>query len=79
MLGKEAAVVLRQLSRKLAIKWDCPIFQATNYVKTTMSLSIVRATNSCLRGSHMPLSSMSTRRLPCEDGAGIYLLQNAED
>eukprot|EP00957_Ditylum_brightwellii_P088205 6718700-Ditylum_brightwellii.AAC.1 len=72
-------MVLRQLSRKLAIKWDGPIYQATNYVKTTMSLSIVRATNHCLRGSCVPLSLMSTRRLPCEDRAGIYLLQSAED
>eukprot|EP00957_Ditylum_brightwellii_P011938 900734-Ditylum_brightwellii.AAC.1 len=69
MLGKEAAMVLGQLSRKLAIKWDYPISQAINYVKTTMSLSIVRATKCCLRGSHVPSSSMSTRRLPCEDGA----------
>eukprot|EP00957_Ditylum_brightwellii_P206843 15350224-Ditylum_brightwellii.AAC.1 len=80
MLGKEAVMVLRQLSRKLAIKWVCPIIsQATNYVKTTMSLSNVRATNRCLQGSRVPSSSMSTRRLPCEDGAGIYLLQSAED
>eukprot|EP00957_Ditylum_brightwellii_P156255 11893123-Ditylum_brightwellii.AAC.1 len=75
MLGKEAAMVLRQLSRKLATKWDCPISQATNYVKTTMSFSFVRAINRCLRGSRVPSSSMSTRRIPCEDGAGIYLLQ----
>eukprot|EP00957_Ditylum_brightwellii_P099049 7544655-Ditylum_brightwellii.AAC.1 len=79
MLGKEAAMVLRQLSRKLAVKWDCPISQATNYVKTMMSLSIVRATSHCLRGSSVPLASMSTRRIPCEDGAGIYLLQSTED
>eukprot|EP00957_Ditylum_brightwellii_P099908 7613357-Ditylum_brightwellii.AAC.1 len=50
MLGKEAAMVLRQLSCELAMKWDCPILQATNYVKTTMSLSIVRATNRCWHG-----------------------------
>eukprot|EP00957_Ditylum_brightwellii_P189200 14401632-Ditylum_brightwellii.AAC.1 len=72
-------MVLRQLSRKLAIKWDCPISQATNYVKTTMIISIVRATNRCLRGSCVQSSLMSTRRLPCENGAGIYLLQSAED
>eukprot|EP00957_Ditylum_brightwellii_P033827 2563836-Ditylum_brightwellii.AAC.1 len=79
MLGKEAAMVLWQLSRKLAVKWDCPISQATNYVKTTMSLSIVKATNCCLRGSRVRSASMSTRRIPCEDGTGIYFLQSAED
>eukprot|EP00957_Ditylum_brightwellii_P034670 2628177-Ditylum_brightwellii.AAC.1 len=64
ILGKEAAMGLMQLSRKLAIKWDCPISQATNYVKTMMSLSIVRATNRCLRGCCVLSSSMSIRRLP---------------
>eukprot|EP00957_Ditylum_brightwellii_P167517 12751888-Ditylum_brightwellii.AAC.1 len=72
-------MALRQLYRKLAIKWDCSISQATNYVKTMMSLSIMRAPNYCLEGSHVPSSSMSARRLPCNDGAGIYLLQSAED
>jgi len=38
MLGKEAAMVLKQLLRKLAAKWECPISQASNYVKTTISL-----------------------------------------
>eukprot|EP00957_Ditylum_brightwellii_P037979 2872487-Ditylum_brightwellii.AAC.1 len=79
MLGEEATMVLRQLSRKLAVKWDCPISQATNYITTTMSLSIVRATNCCLQGFRVPSASMSTRRIPCEDGAEIYLLQSAED
>eukprot|EP00957_Ditylum_brightwellii_P189887 14456186-Ditylum_brightwellii.AAC.1 len=72
-------MVLRQFSQKLAIKWDSPSSQATNYVKTMMSLSIVRAANCCLQGFRVPLSLMSIRQLPCEDGAGIYLLQSAED
>eukprot|EP00957_Ditylum_brightwellii_P126465 9640129-Ditylum_brightwellii.AAC.1 len=71
-------MVLRQLSCKLAMKWDCPISQATNYVKTKMSLSIVRASNHCLWGSHVLSASMSTQRIPCANGAGIYLLQGAE-
>eukprot|EP00957_Ditylum_brightwellii_P005926 448795-Ditylum_brightwellii.AAC.1 len=71
-------MVLKQISWKLAKKWDCSRSYAVNYVKTTMSLSIVRATYRCLWGSRVSLSSMSTRRSPCEDGAGIGLLQSAQ-
>eukprot|EP00957_Ditylum_brightwellii_P209209 15360812-Ditylum_brightwellii.AAC.1 len=78
MLGKEAVMVLRQLYHKLAVNWDCPIFKATNYIKTTMSISIVRSTNCFLRGSHVLLASASTCQIPCEDGAGIYLLQSTD-
>eukprot|EP00957_Ditylum_brightwellii_P084399 6418144-Ditylum_brightwellii.AAC.1 len=71
-------MVLKQISRKLAEKWDCSRSYVANYVKTTMSLSIVRATHHCLWGSQVPLSSMSTHRSSCEDGAGIGLLQSAQ-
>eukprot|EP00957_Ditylum_brightwellii_P111594 8511905-Ditylum_brightwellii.AAC.1 len=79
MLGKEAAMVLKQLSRKLAAKWECPISQASNYVKTTISLSIVTATNCHLQGSHMLLSLMSTQHFPYKDRAGVSLLLTRDD
>ena len=78
MLGHEASMVLKRISQKLAQKWDCPMSYASNYVKTTMSLSLVRATHCCLRGSRVPSSAMSKKHWPCEDGAGIGLLQTAE-
>eukprot|EP00957_Ditylum_brightwellii_P159101 12109091-Ditylum_brightwellii.AAC.1 len=78
MLGHEASMVFKQISRKLAEKWDCSRSYAANYVKTAMSLSIVRATHCCLRGSRVPSSSMSTHRSRYEDGAGIGLLQLAQ-
>eukprot|EP00957_Ditylum_brightwellii_P143692 10947461-Ditylum_brightwellii.AAC.1 len=71
MLGHEASMVLKQLSRKFAAKWECPPSKTANYIKTTTSLSFVRATHSCLHGSHVPSSSMSTGQWPCQDGAGI--------
>eukprot|EP00957_Ditylum_brightwellii_P156884 11940468-Ditylum_brightwellii.AAC.1 len=51
MMGHEASMVLKQISQKLAKKWDCSRSYAANYAKTTMSLSIVRATHHCLQGS----------------------------
>eukprot|EP00957_Ditylum_brightwellii_P002398 183970-Ditylum_brightwellii.AAC.1 len=60
MLGKEADMVLKQLSQKLAAKWECPILHASNYIKTAISLSTMRVTNHCLRESCVPSSWMST-------------------
>eukprot|EP00957_Ditylum_brightwellii_P112343 8565811-Ditylum_brightwellii.AAC.1 len=71
-------MVLKQISWKVAKKLDCSRLYEANYVKTTMSLSIVRATHRCLRGSWMPSSLMSTHRSPCDDGAGIGLLQSSQ-
>eukprot|EP00957_Ditylum_brightwellii_P030744 2329691-Ditylum_brightwellii.AAC.1 len=73
MLGKEATMVLKQISRKIAQKWDCSQSLAANYVKTTVSLLIICATHQVL--SRM----MSTHQAPCEDGAAIGLLLSAED
>eukprot|EP00957_Ditylum_brightwellii_P191511 14580386-Ditylum_brightwellii.AAC.1 len=79
MLGKEVAMTFQQLSQKLVVKQDCPISQATNYIKTTINLSVVRVANHCLWGSCVLLALMSTRQIPWKDGTGIYLLQSTED
>eukprot|EP00957_Ditylum_brightwellii_P136137 10382193-Ditylum_brightwellii.AAC.1 len=50
-----------------------------NYIKTTMSLSLVRATHPCLYGSRMPSSLINTHQWPCKDRAGIGLLQTYVD
>eukprot|EP00957_Ditylum_brightwellii_P202951 15332559-Ditylum_brightwellii.AAC.1 len=72
-------MVLKQISRKLAQKWDCSQSLAANYVKTTISLSIIHATHRCLHGSRVLSRMMSTCWAPCEDGAAIGLLLLAED
>eukprot|EP00957_Ditylum_brightwellii_P030062 2275788-Ditylum_brightwellii.AAC.1 len=79
MLGHEASMVLKQLSIKLAAKWECPPSKAANYIKTTMSLSLVRATHHFLCRSHVPSSLMSTHQWPCKDGASIGFLQTYVD
>eukprot|EP00957_Ditylum_brightwellii_P057563 4364405-Ditylum_brightwellii.AAC.1 len=77
-MGKEASMVLKRISQKLAQKWDCPMCYASNYIKTTMSISLVCATHHCLRGSCVLLSAISKQHWPREDGAGIGLLLTAD-
>eukprot|EP00957_Ditylum_brightwellii_P161951 12330707-Ditylum_brightwellii.AAC.1 len=71
MLGHEDSMGFKQLSRKHAAKWECPPSKTANYTKTTMSISLVRATHCCICRSRVPSSSMSTCRWPCKDRAGI--------
>eukprot|EP00957_Ditylum_brightwellii_P063574 4826111-Ditylum_brightwellii.AAC.1 len=79
MLGKEGTMVLKQISRKLAQKWECSPGLAANYVKMTMSLSIICETCHCLRGAQVPSRMMITCHCPCKDGASIGLLISPED
>eukprot|EP00957_Ditylum_brightwellii_P173382 13200642-Ditylum_brightwellii.AAC.1 len=78
MLGKEASMVLKRISQVLAQKWDCPVSYASNYMKTTMILGLMHAIHHCLRGFHVLSSMMNKQHWPCEDGAGIGLLQTAD-
>eukprot|EP00957_Ditylum_brightwellii_P097770 7445727-Ditylum_brightwellii.AAC.1 len=60
MLVKEVAMVLKQLSWKLSVEWDCPISQASNCIRTIMSLSIMKTTDYWWQGSCVLPSSINT-------------------
>jgi hypothetical protein len=72
LLGREASCFAKRLSQKLAIKWHRPLSHVTGYVKTRLSIAIIRATHLCLRGSRIPTHKMSRQPL-WEDGAGLAL------
>ena len=74
MLGFEANNVLKQLARILADKWDRPYSAVCGMVKARISIACVRATHLCLRGSRVPVSTMS-RRIQWSDGAGMGLFK----
>jgi hypothetical protein len=78
LLGKEAACVLKELSTRLAKKWEKPYSVVRGYVNARMSIAIVRATHLCLRGSRIPTSQMSNRRPEWEDTAGLSLFRNSD-
>ena len=74
MLGFEANNVLKQLARILADKWERPYSAVCGMVKARISIACVRATHLCLRGSRIPVSTMS-RRIQWGDGAGMGLFK----
>ncbi|EJK66421.1 hypothetical protein THAOC_12663, partial [Thalassiosira oceanica] len=64
LAGKEARAAEKRLASLLASKWDRPYSEMACFVKTRMSLSIVRSISMLLRGSR---SSAWKRRAP-DDG-----------
>ena len=53
VLGREANYLLKRFADKLSQKWKNLYSQIMGWVRATMSFSIVRATNLCLRGSRV--------------------------
>ena len=72
LLGQEAKNVLKQLSRRLAVKWQKPYSRVMGIVNSRISIAGVRASHRCIRGSRTPVKLMS-RQIQWEDGAGTSL------
>ena len=72
-LGKEARTFHKALSHCLAKQWKCLVSKATQFVITSMSVAILRASHRCLRGSLLPAHTMGKRISLWEDEAGLGL------
>ncbi|OEU07108.1 hypothetical protein FRACYDRAFT_251843 [Fragilariopsis cylindrus CCMP1102] len=72
LIGYEASNVLKQLSKRLADKWNKPYSVTCGIVRSRISIACARASNQCLRGSRIPFKTMS-RQIQWEDGAGAGL------
>jgi hypothetical protein len=75
LLGREASTFAKCLASKLAQKWKRSYSQTCGYVTAHLSISIIRATHMCLRGSPIPTSRISARFPQWEDGAGLALFE----
>jgi len=53
MFAPEAVNTMKHLAQLLSEKWRLPTSVTLHYVKSRMSVAVVRATNLCLRGTHM--------------------------
>ena len=66
--GREANFFVRCLAERLALKWNRGVSEVTNWTRTRLSFSIIRATCQCIRGTRR-----KWRGLGVEDGAPIRL------
>ena len=71
LLGVEATATLKRIASCLASKWRQPYSKTCGYVKSTVAITLVRATHRCLRGSRVPAHRISMQRPQWEDGAGL--------
>lgn len=69
--GISAISIQRQIAILLAKKWRRPFPAVQEYVKARISISIVRASNRCIRGSRIPAKLISSNRQSWEDGLGL--------
>ena len=74
LAGKEARAAEKRLGALLASKWQRPYSETACFVRTRMSISIVRSISMLLRGSR---SSTWRRRAP-EDGVAYRGFQATE-
>ena len=75
MSGFEARAFLKRLAKLLAEEWENPYSVVMGFISAQMSITLVRATNRCIRGSRTPASIMSNR-FRWEGGAGLVLLKS---
>ena len=71
VLGIEAKMFLKELSRKISLKWDRDVSEVYNFVKARISVAIARASYYCIRGSRLHASYLGFYGGLWEDGSAL--------
>ena len=74
-IGVEGEKVMKRLAGHLTRKWKKEYAPMMEYVRSRISMAMVRATHQCLRGSRVPVHLTSVTRPLWDDGRGIGLYQ----
>ena len=75
LLGVETTATLKRLASRLATKWKKFYSKTCGYVKSKISITLVRATHHCIRGSWVPAHLISVQQPQWEDSAGLNLFR----
>ena len=62
LLGVEATTTLKMLASRLAIEWKQPYSKTCGYIKSRITITLVRATHRCIQGSRVPAHRISVQR-----------------
>ena len=54
LLGVESEARLKCITSRLATKWNEPYLRTCRYVKSRVTITLVRATHRCIRGARVP-------------------------
>ena len=66
-LGPEAVSFLQRLVEKLSFRWERGYGKILGWIKSQLSFTVIRATDLCLRGSHVQWRSETD----IDDRAGL--------
>jgi hypothetical protein len=72
--GPHAKQLMQRLANLLAKKWNRPYSAVANYVYSRISISLLRSTSLCLRGSRFPAALISAAYFSFDEAEGIYTL-----
>ena len=75
LLGVEATETLKMLASCLATKCKQSYSKAFGYIKSTIAITLVRATHRCIQGSRVPVHRICVQRPQREDGAGLKVFR----
>ena len=75
LLGVEVMATLNRIASRLATKWRQPYLRTCGYVKSTIAITLVRATIWCIWVSRVPAHQISMQRTQWEDGTRIKLFR----
>ena len=67
----EATATLQRIAIRLATKWNQYYLKTCGYIKSRIEITLVRATNRCIRGSRVPAHQIRVQQPQWEDGAGL--------
>ena len=59
LLGVEATATLKRIASRLATKWKQSYSKICGYVKSSITITLVRATHRCIQGSRVPAHRIS--------------------
>ena len=72
MVAVEAKAAIKRVASLLSEKWHRPYSETCTYVRSRISISLVRAASHCLRGSRDPTARVSHATWETGTGLGLY-------
>ena len=75
LMGVEATATLKRIASRLTTKWRQPYLRMCAYIRSRIAITMVRATNRCIRGSRVLTHRISVQRPLWEDGTRINIFR----
>ena len=75
LIGVEEMATLKMIASRLSTKWRQPYPRTCGYVKSSISITLVRATHQCIWGYKVPAHRIIVHCPHWEDGNGLNLFR----